>query len=363
MALRVSAPGKLFVVGEYGVLLGGPAVVATVDRRLVCRIQGSCWPARLELRSAELAASWETSSGPPDELPQGLRFAAEALRSGLAAARPAQEDRLPEGVLQVEIEQGLDGRDSKLGLGGSSAVVAAVLAAVQAHLDGGALAVGEDRRALAVRAMLVHRKAQGGGSGVDAVAAVLGGTIFVRASLPGPGEPDDVESVIVSAIPLRLPESLKFYAVATKRAASSGPRADRFIAVAQGQGPLGAAGAKLLRDWSSAIEACVMEFRDACHQGESPSVLAAFGRAGRLLTVLERLAGLPIQSAGLRRACAIAAGLGVVAKPSGAGGGDCAIAIVQQHQVQGLCQAWREGGLEPLDLRFGDEGIRLEEAA
>ena len=41
----VSAPGKLFLIGEYGVLEGQPAVVAAVDRRVVGRLVPDLAPA------------------------------------------------------------------------------------------------------------------------------------------------------------------------------------------------------------------------------------------------------------------------------------------------------------------------------
>ena len=36
--VTASAPGKLVLAGEYAVLAGAPAIVAAMDRRVVCRV-------------------------------------------------------------------------------------------------------------------------------------------------------------------------------------------------------------------------------------------------------------------------------------------------------------------------------------
>jgi phosphomevalonate kinase len=70
---------------------------------------------------------------------------------------------------------------------------------------------------------------------------------------------------------------------------------------------------------------------------------------------------VPVFTPALRRACAIAAELpGAAAKPSGAGGGDCAIAFVAPADRLELRARWRDAGLIPLAVELDPEGARPE---
>src|SRR6185312_8144243 len=68
----LSAPGKVFLAGEYAVLEGHPALVAGVDRRIhatVERVNG------VHLMHRPSGAQWSPPAPPPPE----LRFAARAF--------------------------------------------------------------------------------------------------------------------------------------------------------------------------------------------------------------------------------------------------------------------------------------------
>jgi phosphomevalonate kinase len=128
--VNVSAPGKVMLLGDYGVLAGGFAIVAAVNRRAVGRVVDKG-------RSSEVVRAVLARAGRPE--------------------------------LEVEIDTGgfYDG-DLKLGLG-SSAAVAVVTAALAT--DRG------DERTFAI-ALDGHRDANDGkGSGVDVAACFHGGVI------------------------------------------------------------------------------------------------------------------------------------------------------------------------------------------
>jgi phosphomevalonate kinase len=56
-----------------------------------------------------------------------------------------------------------------------------------------------------------------------------------------------------------------------------------------------------------------------------------------------------------------AAGVGAVAKSSGAGAGDCGIALVRSaEQAEALRVAWREAGITPLPAALATEGVTVE---
>ena len=71
-------------------------------------------------------------------------------------------------------------------------------------------------------------------------------------------------------------------------------------------------------------------------------------------------AGVAIETAELAALHHWAEVCGGGGKPSGAGGGDCGVAIVfGDEKLEGLEAAWRRVGLEPLRLSVSDAGVRV----
>jgi phosphomevalonate kinase len=350
--LTTSAPGKVFVVGEYAVILGRPAVVAAVTRRLACRIRGRPGSGIGSLRRGDRAwrlALWESEIA---DVPPELRFMA-------AAAAVAVRARGLRGLdIDIETESAIDSRAAKAGLGGSAAVVAATVAAVHA-LDGDELSEATLASRL-IEGVLAHRLAQRGGSSADVVAATMGGLLWVE-GLDGREWPRSVAECMaqisrsrpIQARRLTMPEGLALEVGATHRPAQSGPRAARFVWRAGGGDPVAQA-------WMDGMKAAVEEFAEGCGDG-SPARLLAATRAGRrLLARLAPIAGIPIWTPELRLACRAVGGCGAVVKPSGAGGGDCVLAILDARFREGLREAWAQVGVEPLAVGIDPEGARLE---
>src|SRR5690606_33179773 len=132
------APGKLVLSGAYSVLEGAPAIVAAVDR-------------------------YATADG---TRPAG--FVADEMRAAMQPPYPL----IDASALREE------GR--KLGLGSSAALLVAALSATgEFDLDR-----RSERYRLFERALAAHRRAQGGGSGIDVAASTFGGTLQYQ--LPAP---------------------------------------------------------------------------------------------------------------------------------------------------------------------------------
>src|SRR5690606_18277316 len=130
-AMKARAPGKVVLSGAYAVLEGAPCIVTAVDRYVTADSQ------RVATHVADEVAA-------------------------------AMEAPFP----WVDVSQ-LRGNGRKLGLGSSAAIVVASLAARHPEW----LANPAGREQLYERALLAHRTAQGGGSGVDVAAAVFGGSL------------------------------------------------------------------------------------------------------------------------------------------------------------------------------------------
>jgi phosphomevalonate kinase len=318
--LAASAPGKLFLVGEYAVLRGAPALVAAVDRRAEVRLDDPDAPLAIEsladgvtVRAAEVA--------PDAELAGDVGAALAVARTlGVTAGR-----------VTVDTHAFLAG-PHKLGLGRSAAAIVGATAVWLA-------ARGErGRAAIRTAALDAHRLFQGGyGSGGDVAAATLGGVVEVRRA--------DGELRIA---PSRLPQGLELTVAWSGAGAHTVPLVAKFAS---------AGTCASLSELATAAEAAV----DAATRDDAEDFLIAVARAGALLPRVGRDLDLPIVTPALARLMDVAGRLGIAAKPSGAGAGDCLVAFARSPaEAVMLRGAWRDAGFLPLDLAIEHEGVRIE---
>ncbi len=189
----------------------------------------------------------------------------------------------------------------KPGFGGSAAAtVAACIAAGRPGLD----------------AVEIHRTVQGGGSGIDVLASVHGGVH--RFGGPSP-EPVALQAPLV---------------VYSGRSASTGPRVAAY------------------RAWSDTHERdhfVAASRRLVDRFADDP--IAGARRAFALLVDMSQAAGIHYLSPGLERIAALAHRFGGGAKPSGAGGGDIAVAWLPDPQAEAaFADACRDAGLSLIDV-------------
>ena len=81
-----------------------------------------------------------------------------------------------------------------------------------------------------------------------------------------------------------------------------------------------------------------------------PDILKrAIGMSRYNLESFAKRRGIPLEGRAVRRAIRIAGSLGIPAKTSGAGGGDCALAIGEERECRELSSAWRAAGFTVFD--------------
>jgi len=307
------APGKLVLSGAYVVLEGAPALVAAVDRYVVAD------PGRpAELLTEEVRTA--IALGVIDEAPW---FDASALR--------ADEGR------------------RKLGVGSSAAILVASMAARaawqrQARGEG---PPGWDREALLAGALDAHRAAQGGGSGLDVAASVLGGVLRCRLQLRT-GAPLGYGPQL-ETIPHALPDGLTVTVLASEAEARTSAMlarvrefAERSPARYRTRMEYAAAGAGLAASAESVADFVVGLQRQ----------VEALGEIGEL-------AGVPIVTEALRQLGPAAAEEGAVIAPSGAGGGDVAILVGSRPPSEALLQRAFAAGLSVEPMRIAARGVHL----
>ncbi len=255
--LMATAPGKVVLVGEYAVLDGAPAIVLAVSAG--ARIRWTAAPRTTFVApdgDALLRAAWDDAGGPP----------------GHIEGEPVATFGLP----------------SKPGLGGSAA---AVVAAIRlAHAAAGRDVTG-DR--LAAQASAVHRRIQGGGSGVDVAASTFGGCgRFLAGSW--------------TALRWKHP----FAVVWTGESVATGPRVARYL------------------DWNGR-EAFVARAAEAVARWQDDPI-AAIAASSAATAAMAAEVGFTWDTPVHKAVAELARQHGGAAKPSGAGGGDVAVALFNE---------------------------------
>lgn len=298
--VRTKAPGKLVISGAYAVLEGAPAIVTAVDRYVVADTS----------RQATFEAPEVRAAIPLGPLPY---FDASALRDG----------------------------DRKLGLGSSAAIVVASVAA-QALEHNPQLSTLELRDCICELAVRSHQKAQKGGSGIDVVTSVYGGTrlcivkdgqLFHEAYAFARG----VEIAVFCAANCASTASMLAIVRAWRQRDADGYRA-------------------IMQE----LHVASTEAKTACNVVE---FVHAIGWQTRVLTRLGRESGAPIVPDHLDQIVQSAIREGVAVHPSGAGGGDMLLCIGEGQAVQAWSKQLKISGYQRLHVGLGAEGVhRVEES-
>lgn len=291
MRITASAPGKFVLSGEYAVLDGAPAVCVAVDRRARVLIEphdGDHCVVRAPGFSAE-SARFSVDTG-------GLNWLDRSSDYGLFdAVWAASQPPVASGAVGISLDTAAF-RDpvsgSKIGLGSSAALAAALATALQALGGGGAARAAHDG----------HRRFQGGtGSGADVACSIAGGVIEYR-------------MVDRQTTALAWPAGLHCSVLWSGVAAGTRDRLARF-----GAQP-GSRPRSDLGEASKAV-AAAFERRDAA------AVLAALADYTRTLRRFDDAHELGIFAAGHAQLADDALGENVVYKPCGAGGGDIGVVL------------------------------------
>lgn len=358
-SITASAPGKLFLAGEYAVVEAGqPAVLIAVDRRLTLTLHEA--PA-----DAELAGS-------------GWAYVA-AVRGMVRALAAAHGRTLP--PVEVATVSALDDPATetdagpvaarKYGLGSSAAATtAAVLAFTRASgLIGSGEGADLDEQALLRLALLATLQVNPAASGGDVAAAMLGGWVHyaspdrawvARRLGDGQPQPDAIADLVARPWPgleaqRLVPAGAPGRAAPELRVGWTGAPASTTSLVAAvrrvGTPP------SFLTDSAAATGALV----SALAAGDGAAALAAGRRSREVLVRMSREVGVPIETPALAALADIAASHGWAGKSSGAGGGDCGIALGAPGAPDGeMLQEWRGAGIRPLPVQVAP-GARIEE--
>ncbi|PXX61768.1 phosphomevalonate kinase [Nocardia tenerifensis] len=338
------APGKLYIAGEYAVIEPGfPAVLIAVDRYTTAHVaEADATAVTSDLFGDKLISLERVDGRLVAPTCDGLDYVTSAI---WVVERLLTELGHPVRQFRLRLTSALhDGRGMKYGLGSSAAVTVATIAAL-ARFHGLRLEL-MDRYRLA---MLATIRVAPDCSGGDVAASTWGGWISYRGpdrgTLSRRLRRDGVEVLLrenwpgLSVKALPTPTSARVVAGWTGHPATT--RAEAGVIV----------GDDSCAGFRAASRDCVDRLSAAIEDDDPMRIREQLRRARLLLEKLDTATGLGIMTPELAGLCAIAESVGAVAKPSGAGGGDCGIALVTSDaQLTQLRDRWRAGGIQPLPL-------------
>lgn len=298
-----SAPGKLFLTGEYAVLEGAPAVLAPVPHSASASLE----PAAQGKGGIHMTAA-ETIQIPIAGLDKAPLVQAVVEAASSAGASPGLKALLDGKARLAADTAAFHSGGRKLGLGGSAAITVALLRCLCPTLD---------KAALLPLAQRAHRRfQQGRGSGADIALALEGQPILFEGG---------------RVQPACLPQGLQLLCIWTGKASSTGDFLRRLAAFAK-QAP------KAYRQAIQPLAEAAAKAAQALSQS-AQDFLRAVQQYGHSLLEFSEATGLGFYSAAhlaLRKQVESAA---CIYKPSGAGGGDFGIAFAASPEPIAALQA------------------------
>ena len=366
------APGKLYIAGEYAVVEPGHrAVLVAVDRFITIRLTpraSTCSPAD-ERAGTIRSVLYATGSRSWRRRPQdGLAEAVGEDDDYVISAIRVVEALVAQGgnrlrAFDLDISSELDDASGrKLGLGSSSAVAVATVRAVA-----GLYGLGLDDLSVYKLAMLASEPI---GSGGDIAASAVTGWVaytspdrsWLRQARQRAGASGCVSGLVKADWPglsiRRLtPPSLRLQVGWTGAPAST---PTLVAGVQTGSQDSGGSYAAFLQD----SQDCLASLIAAIEDDDARQVMAGIEQNRILLAGLSRISGRVIETAELTRLVEIARGHGAAAKSSGAGGGDCGIALCPPAtDIAAMRTAWEAAGVRPLELSVHSRGPSTDSPA
>lgn len=348
--VNAKAPGKLFIAGEYAVVEPEqPSVIVAIDRFISVTV----FPVSTDfgtLHSKVLSdqpLKWTRSE-------KGLTFAEPAENTAIVkAAIDVAETYLTElgkplSYYDMLIESEMVNEEGiKYGLGSSGAVTVAV---IEALLNAYSVSVSD--LSLYKLASLAHLSLNSNGSFGDLAAASFTGWIaytrFNQKSLLPHLKKLSIKELIarpwdqLSIEPLLPPESLSLLVGWTGTPAST----ESLVSQSKSSGHDSA-----FSSFLEASKACVSRLIKALKAQDSKGIMREISLNRELLLEMADKKSIELETPLLHRLCKVAGDHFASAKTSGAGGGDCGIALIpKQFDSSLLTTDWEAEGIVPLDI-------------
>jgi len=318
--VSISTPGKLMIMGEHAVLYGKPCIVTTIGQRLQVDLEMNN-DNYLSIEALDVGIDTykkKVSELGNEDIPQGVIFIEKAVENFY------QRFNLNRGIKITTRSQ-----FSSYGLGCSSAVTVSTIKALSRVFE-----IPLSNKELFDLAYKTVLDIQGKGSGFDVAANIYGGTIyFVRG-----GE-------VIKAIKTNNLQLLIGY---------SGVKADT-VSLINRVAEKARINPKLVENIYNKIENLVKEAKIEIENKN-------WKKLGKLFNANQKLLfELGVSNKKLEEMISVARKSGAYGvKLSGAGGGDCMIAIVDKENKDQVAGAITKAGGQIIDTTINAEGVREE---
>jgi len=347
--ITVSAPGKLMLLGEHAVVYGHPCIVTAVDQRMRETVEVINEPI-FELHAPDVRLTDYRKSITKighGEIPKGVKFVEMAVKNSLelnskfflrhsgkrsdsrisyrSNQRDSGQARMTVGI-RVTTKSELS---PKLGLGSSAAVVVCTAKALSEILG-----INLSKKELFDVSYKTVLDIQGKGSGFDVAAAVYGGTLYFVTG----GK--IIEPLPINSLPLIV--------------GYSGVKADTVTLINKVKDSF-ANRQNRLNEIYNRIEVLVNQAKDAL-------VKMDWQKLGELMNKNQDLlveVGVSIDKLDDMIKASLSQGA-YGAKLSGAGGGDCMIALHSAAGKLSVQEAIKKAGGEVINVKTNAEGVRVE---
>lgn len=410
--VQASAPGKLYIAGEYAVVDGSAAIVAAVNRYVTVKVDDENLPALApESRKyyGVIASEkenykpifWTRASDGSIEIPDDEKYAYvfAAMRVIDSYASECSAPNMGRKSYNLHISSELDDAKSgrKYGLGSSAAITVATVRALCKWYG-----LKSDVPTICKLSLIASSMVKKSGSGGDVAASSCGGWILYRAydrdwleselGLIKSGE-SDFSKLLRKKWPrlefkrINVPKTLKLLVGWTGSPASSAQLVSSVESSVEGSVSSEIAHLFTYQDFCNQSEVCVQKLaqslenfslenfsleesslekssleessiqKSSIKESELNNISACFAQNRELLQKLSALTGTLIETPKLTRFIEDAKFAGIPAKTSGAGGGDCAIAlttIYEKNRVESMKSAWENHGIMPLNIEVAD---------
>ncbi|GKQ42676.1 phosphomevalonate kinase [Companilactobacillus sp. RD055328] len=350
--ITAKASGKLYIAGEYAVVEKGyPAIISSVDKFVTVSVEASESEGTLNSnRFTDNMIHWNRENGKfqIDTRDNQLEFI-------IAAINCVEEYALQLGkklsYFNINIESELDSDNGrKYGLGSSAAVSVATVRALSKFYK-----LDLNNKTIYKLAALSHLSVQGNGSLGDVAASTYGGIIYYtspdRNWIINSLKKEPLFTIVhqewpnLSIEPLDMPNNSKLLIGWTGSPASTSILVEQ-ISYSKAQK------LKLYEKFLKDSKICLERMQEGFLNADLPAIQAQISKNRELLTSLSKITNVVIETEKLTEMCNVVENIGQAAKSSGAGGGDCGIAIVPDNNeiIDNILTAWKE--IDVIDLKL-----------
>lgn len=309
--IKVSAPGKLMLFGEHVVVYDYPCVVTAVSSRIYVEVEKTS--ERFIINAPQV---------------RDTRFVKEAIIFF------RDKYKIGNG-LSIKTSSDFS---SKFGLGSSSAVTVATIYALSKLYQ-----IEISQQEIFDLGYKVTLSVQGVGSGFDIAAAVFGGTLY-----------------FVTSGKIIKPLSVKELSLVI---GYSGVKADTSMIVnsLRSKACLPVGRSKITSQKSKTFK-IFNDIKQIVEEAKDSLINSNWKRVGKLMNDNHKyLQDLGVSTEKLDKMCHAAVVAGAYgAKLSGAGGGDCMIALTPQEKIKKVELAIVEAGGEIINVKNNSQGVKLE---